>query len=510
MRNAGADVCYRQCDLVDAEAFGQLIDDAYASYGRLDGVIHGAGVIEDRLVEHKAPASFDRVFAAKVTGALVLAQKLRPESLKFLALFSSVAGRFGNRGQADYAAANEVLNKLAAHLDARWPGRVVAINWGPWDGSNMVNDAVREQFVRRDVQLIDPSVGCAAFIAELLAGRKGEPEVILGGGPWGRGNEAATPAHPGPELASPSLPMLDATQMVPAAGGAVQLILTLDSSRHLFLNDHRIDGKSVLPAAMAIEIMAEAVQRAWPDWVVTGVTSLRVCKGVVLGDIPEALCVSARAQTHHDPERPELDVNVEIKDPNHPRVVYYRGTVCLGDRLREAPRLAPTNLGELRPFPLSTAEAYRRRLFHGSRFHCLERIDGMSEAGILAAVRPSRPGTCLAVAEAGPWIIDPVLLDAGPQLAILWAQESRGMTALPSRFGNVQLFDGFPAALVAGAAEPLECRFVVALGADETTVLADFLVFGPDGRLVLSVRGLESTCSQALNRLAVAAESFCS
>ena len=213
IRDTGAEVAYMQCDLANADEFGRLLDEIYSSHGAIHGVIHGAGVIEDRLVADKDPRSFDRVLGAKVTGAMVLAQSLKPDSLRFLAFFSSVSGRFGNRGQADYAAANEVLNKLAAHLDAQWPARVVAINWGPWDGSNMVGEEVRDQFVRRGVQLIEPSAGSNALIEELLAGRKGEPEIILGGGPWGE----TAPGSPAEQ--TEELPLLEMGSPVPAAGG---------------------------------------------------------------------------------------------------------------------------------------------------------------------------------------------------------------------------------------------------------------------------------------------------
>ena len=56
-----------------------LIDDVYRTHGRLDGVIHGAGIIEDKLVEEKTPESFDRVFDTKVRSAFLLSRLLRPE-----------------------------------------------------------------------------------------------------------------------------------------------------------------------------------------------------------------------------------------------------------------------------------------------------------------------------------------------------------------------------------------------------------------------------------------------
>jgi NAD(P)-dependent dehydrogenase (short-subunit alcohol dehydrogenase family) len=135
------------------------------------------------LIEDKSPDSFDRVFNTKVSGAFVLARTLRPDT-RFLVFFSSVAGCFGSRGQADYAAANEVLNKLALYLDARWQGRVVALNWGPWEGPGMVSEHVRRQFAERGVLMITPEAGKRALGRELRYGRKGEVEVVLGDGPW--------------------------------------------------------------------------------------------------------------------------------------------------------------------------------------------------------------------------------------------------------------------------------------------------------------------------------------
>ena len=184
MRRFGAHVEYRQADVLDDRAFGAVIDETYRTHGRLDGVIHGAGVIEDALVENKTADSFERVFGTKVRSALTLVRHLRAESLKFLALFASVAGRFGNRGQIDYAAANESLNKLALQLDRRWPGRIASLNWGPWAANGMASGAIRQQFIDRGITPIEIAAGCRAFDRELRYGRKGQVEIVLGHGRW--------------------------------------------------------------------------------------------------------------------------------------------------------------------------------------------------------------------------------------------------------------------------------------------------------------------------------------
>lgn len=172
---------YHAIDVTADQAVSELCDSIYERFGRLDGVIHGAGVIEDRRIRDKSPDSFARVFRTKVDGALALLKAVQPQTLRFMVFFSSVSGRFGNAGQADYAAANEVLNKLAAHYNTKWPGRVVAINWGPWDGG-MVNDVLRKAYAERGIGLIPRAGGARAMANELELGPNGAAEVILGCG----------------------------------------------------------------------------------------------------------------------------------------------------------------------------------------------------------------------------------------------------------------------------------------------------------------------------------------
>jgi NAD(P)-dependent dehydrogenase (short-subunit alcohol dehydrogenase family) len=180
LREAGARVHYYQADVRDESAFAAILEEVGRKFGGIDGVIHGAGVIQDKLIRDKTPESFDRVFGTKVDSALILSRHLDPERLKFCVFFGSVAGRFGNRGQTDYAAANEVLSRLAAYLDQRWPGRVVSVAWGPWSGIGMVSD-LEEHLGQRGLQMIPPTVGPSFLVDELTHGRKGECEVVIAG-----------------------------------------------------------------------------------------------------------------------------------------------------------------------------------------------------------------------------------------------------------------------------------------------------------------------------------------
>jgi len=87
-----------------------------------------------------------------------------------------------------------MLNGVARQLAREWPGRVVAMNWGPWDQAGMVSEEVRQQFLSRGVQLIPAAAGAEAALAEIECGAQSEPLSALGDGPWA---QTALPAADG-------------------------------------------------------------------------------------------------------------------------------------------------------------------------------------------------------------------------------------------------------------------------------------------------------------------------
>jgi acyl transferase domain-containing protein/NAD(P)H-dependent flavin oxidoreductase YrpB (nitropropane dioxygenase family)/NAD(P)-dependent dehydrogenase (short-subunit alcohol dehydrogenase family) len=483
MQEAGAQVHYVQADVRDPARFGGLIDRIYQDFGRLDGVIHGAGVIEDKLIADKTPESFDRVFDTKVDSAFVLARKLRAETLKLLVFFASVAGSFGNRGQADYAAANEVLNQLAQHLDRRLPARVVAINWGPWDTAGMVSPELRKQFGQRGIELIPPALGLEMFEREIRDGRKGECGVLIGGAGW---REAPVE----PVAALPSLP-LTARASHSRTNGAFELIRELDVSRDLFLGDHRIDGKPVMPLAVATELMAETVALGWPDLVVTAVKDLYVLKGLVLDRDASSVRVVATP-------RPRLregsqDVAVEIIGMDRPQRIHYRATVELSDRLPQPPQIAAPTLGA-KGLAADVAGLYREWLFHGPLFQGIARVDAIGASGVKADLKRSEPQHFFVDPVGGDWLIDPLLFDSGLQLFILWSRDQWDMTTLPSRFGSYRRFG-----LLSG--ESAYCELTIRPETGRQTIHADIVFRGRNGEVLGILEDAEGVASKALNRL---------
>lgn len=495
MQHAGATVRYYQADVRDEPAMVSLIEGIYREYGRLDGVVHGAGVIEDKLIEDKTPDSFDRVFDTKVDSAFILSRRLRADSLRFLVLFSSAAGTFGNRGQSDYAAANEILNKLALHLDSHWPARVVSINWGPWTKTGMVTPELQRQFAERGVQLISIPAGREIFNQELRYGLKGEAEVILAGGTW---NVARSNVERG-TFNGVVLPLLHRStfnlQPSTGLGNVIEVVRTLDPSHDLYLRDHQLDGKPVFPVAMAMELMAEVVQRAWPDLKVIGLRDLQVLRGVVLENTPKAVRVVARGPAELPGEPLGIDVNVEITDPEAATLPYYRATVELADQWPDPPPFQPPFEDGLQPFPMSVDEAYHRWLFHGRLFQGITEIEGIADQGIVATLVPSSPQQCLAGDPEGQWLIDPVVFDSGLQLVILWSRAYLDMTPLPSRFRRYRRFGSLSESKV-------RCYLHILSRPQDHLFYINVLFVGPNGRWLGLLEEMECPCSKGLNRLA--------
>ncbi|VFA41501.1 type I polyketide synthase [Chryseobacterium indologenes] len=182
MEELGNTIIYQSLDLCDEEGLSTLISNIYEKYDRLDGVIHGAGLLEDKLFKQKTTSSFGRVFDTKVKPLRVLAEQLRSDC-QFVVLFSSIASVYGNKGQTDYAAANSVLDDYANALNKRLKGKVLSINWGPWKGAGMVSSTLETEYERRGISMIPLDEGKEIFLNEIKYGTESQV-LIMSGNNW--------------------------------------------------------------------------------------------------------------------------------------------------------------------------------------------------------------------------------------------------------------------------------------------------------------------------------------
>lgn len=176
---SGAKVSYKQADVKNLKNFKTFVKALKKEYGHIDGVIHSAGILEDKFFADKTLESFEQVYQTKVNPLYVILDELL-DDLKLLVLFSSVTSVYGNKGQSDYAAANSVFDLTAQVLRDKTPARVVTFNWGPWKGAGMVSSSLEGEFKKRGVSLISLKEGGSCFVDELKYGK--EPAVLVMGG----------------------------------------------------------------------------------------------------------------------------------------------------------------------------------------------------------------------------------------------------------------------------------------------------------------------------------------
>ena len=511
LRNSGVIVEYHSLDVRNEVEFGSLINSIYQRFGRLDAVIQGAGIIQDKLLVDKTPKSFDQVFNTKVDSTFILSRYLRPDNLKLMIIFASVSGRTGNRGQGDYAAANEVLNRFAWWMHQQWRHtRVIAINWGPWDVTGMASESVNRQFRERGVIPIPPAAGRQFVTEELLYGDHQNVELIAGifetvTGQPKRGRGAGKIKHlsansnqqvnlnSGKNLSFPLLPSLPEIQ----SDSTVTITKTITLESDYYLRDHRLDGKPVLPAAGALEYMAQLVQAAWPEWTVAEVHNLRVWRGIVLEtEAGKQITLKARAASHADAE--SISVVAEIIDAQS-NTPSYRATFILRQHLETAPLANIPHLNTTSG--LDVQAAYRQYCFHGELFQLLNSIERFNEQGITAHVTPSDPNVWLnlSITNNSPsspnWLFDPGLIDSSLQMALMWTHIQGDTGALPSQFGKVVRYGNFWA----------EQNLRIELRVKEftaTSMIFDAIFVDTNNCILLWLIDMENTCSKALNRLA--------
>lgn len=340
----------------------------------------------------------------------------------------------------------------------------------------------------------------AAYQRLLRAVIDGERDAVLGY--LGQGTvDGAAPAAPACGAAADAplrqrrpLPLAPPGSTRWLAPDVLELARELDLDCDLYLDHHRLDGRPVLPAAMAMELMAEAALCCRPDLEVVEIRGFQVLRGIGLDAGPLPLRVVARLRPAAT-EPSGAEVQLEIRtggDSTGPR---YRAHVVLADRLLDPAAVEPLPLTALRRFPLEIADAYERWLFHGPLFAALGSVDGVCERGIRARLRPSSPQRCLAGGAEGSWLVDPVVVDGSFQMVILWSRLFNDMTPLPSRFerylrlGNL---DG----------SELCCEVGVVSRSGGRTLTTRHLFTNSDGTAVGLLEGMESTCSPELNRLA--------
>ena len=464
VRAAGGQAEYLSADLRDPAALKAVLE---PYRGEINAVLHGAGALADKKIGAKLAGDFDLVYGVKADGLRHILSVLPPEDLDFLILFSSVAGFYGNAGQADYSLANEVLNKAAHYLAHTYPDlQVLAVDWGPWDGG-MVTPQLKRILTRRNVDLISLPRGTQTTL-NLLQGDQRPPQVVVGHPlPF-------PPASPGDSLDTHHL----------------HRELTLENNP--FLEDHVIGGRAVLPTVCAVGWMVNGGEGLFPGYQFHRVSGYRVYKGILFD---ESLA------DHHTLEIKELEkgggrvryrARITSQKGDGQGQNHYQAEIELRTALPEPPRLEDINVTH--EVDLSGKGLYGDgTLFHGPRFQGVQEVLHHSREGITMRCQ-SEPIPRVEQGQFPVKTFNPYLADVHLQSLLIWASLYQDVKGLPLEIAGGTQYRTLDFGTTSYAT-------MLVNSSSRHQLSADVITHDQDGLIYHRVEDAQITLSKRLNQL---------
>ena len=288
---------YIQCDINDRASMDEVIDRVLSRHGRLDMVMHGAGVQVSKALPRKTLGDFQRVVTTKLASLSHIYQACRQRGLDkrlHVHLLTSAFSYLGNDGQPDYGAANEAMNRLAEQLnqvnpDTHWS----SFAWLGWAGIGMTRGTEYAALAaNRRLRGVTREEGQHLF-ADAIAGPPASAiNVILAEG------EAAFYR---PEIGAPVVLSSPAVGTGPRTEGVTEWIVGAETMP--FLADHLVRGVPTVPGAFLIAMAGDAAIKLLPQLKIVQFERTRFLRLVrAHGDRPAIVRAVAKVETSNEIE----------------------------------------------------------------------------------------------------------------------------------------------------------------------------------------------------------------
>jgi malonyl CoA-acyl carrier protein transacylase len=467
LRSSGIDAAYFRCDVTDPKEVGIVVQEIVARYGKIDGIVHGAGILRDNFIKQMSPEDFAAAVDVKFLGAWNLFAAVEKSSLKFFTCLSSAASIQGNPGQSNYAAGNRMMSALMAHLyDQHSSTRFKALALPPIEGAGMAEDPeIRALMKRMKADYIHANELAGLFCRELFVAPADDVWVLFmrslpdlstvlletdGAGPPDGEIEAAAV-----EFRHEVLPMIETISRIDMVNGELQAARSFNLEKDLWIQDHKpfkFMKHPLVSAIMAVETFMEAARVLYPHLEVRGIrdaqfldilecpqgvtrTSEVSCRRVSAAS-GEVVCEVSLASREISPS----GRIIERIQPNYKAFVLLQGT----DRFKvdELPGF-PVRLDELDSRPMDRHEAvqwYQDRTDLRGRYRVIEDLNGTSADAIRGRMiyREIRD---FAEPSQTRYQYSPYLLEALMQVVnfyIVMRDSSEKRSMIPYRIGEMQ------------------------------------------------------------------------
>ena len=447
VRRCGGRAHHAPVDITDKKAVAGLVAEIVARHGRLDAVIHAAGIDHSQALARKTTEAFDRIVGVKADGLRALLLACRDVPVRCMVLFGSIAGRFGNLAQTDYAAGNDMLAKSAAWIAQARPGiEVLTLAYGAWDGAGMATrGSVPRMMKQAGIGMIPLSEGAASVRRALGAGLRGEVVAAaeLGSLVDHLDKNALDLDAIQRRLSenAESFALLDQVNGWTARDG-LHLEVVFDAERDPYLRDHSIEGTPVVPGVMAVECFAEAVRLIHPEPGVLSIEDLTFDAPLKLyRDEPR------RADLYlapaWDPDGPAFDVRMEttreLAGGRRQKTCHYRARIKPGQSVDPVKAHLPS-MDRTQAF--IDKDTIYRAYFHGPSFQVMEQADATADGAMTGTLAAGRAQPCLG--KPARMTSQPMLTELAFQTAGLMEARDRDRLGLPAGVDRLAIHDQQP------------------------------------------------------------------
>lgn len=142
-------ITYIEADISNKDMTLNLVNKIINDFGKLDGVIHCAGVINDSFILKKKQEEIQACLAPKVYGTVNLYNSIKDIGTNYLILCSSISAVFGNVGQMDYSFANSFMDYFALKVSEDDKLHTISINWPLWEDGGIDIDKEKQLMLEK-------------------------------------------------------------------------------------------------------------------------------------------------------------------------------------------------------------------------------------------------------------------------------------------------------------------------------------------------------------------------
>jgi acyl transferase domain-containing protein/acyl carrier protein len=212
IQELGGKILVLCADVTDIEKMREAIHQTENVFGRIDGVIHCAGMPDGALINRRKTEMTDIVMAPKVKGTLIIDEIFREKKLDFFILFSSLSSYLAPVGQVGYTAANAFLDAFAYYkVDQKNP-YTISISWDAWKGIGMAANRPKLYTSPASDSTLEPVKTAHPLLGRIIADNSNEK--------------------------------------------IYESLLNVD--KHWLLNEHRVLNRATLPGTAYLEMVREA------------------------------------------------------------------------------------------------------------------------------------------------------------------------------------------------------------------------------------------------------------